>query len=107
MRYIVMAGNPVDGLRFFGPFDDSEEANEFADDACSGGDWWTVPLSAVKPEDQREDEARIGKFGVLNNLIVSAVVACHKDDMPSAKESMEGAIVILSELRTIIDKELA
>lgn len=41
---IVLVGNPVDGLRIFGPFT-PDEANTFADEELNGGDeWWMHEL---------------------------------------------------------------
>jgi len=41
-KYILIIGNPIDGLKFEGPFEDFEEAEmhaEFQDDT-----WWIVNL---------------------------------------------------------------
>ena len=42
-KFILVTGNPVDGLSFFGPFNDPEEAHEFAE-GCGTGDWWVAML---------------------------------------------------------------
>jgi len=44
---IVVAGNPVDGLVFYGPFASIEEAINWAeiDDATRRRDWWTATLN--------------------------------------------------------------
>jgi hypothetical protein len=46
--FIVVSGNPVDGVTFFGPFSDAEVADDWAVDYLNntGGDWW---VSSVKP----------------------------------------------------------
>jgi hypothetical protein len=47
MTYLIITGNPVDGLRFIGPFDSAEEANQHADDLmASYEEWWTAEMEA-------------------------------------------------------------
>ena len=45
-KYIVISGSPGDGFRFYGPFDDFTEANDFISD--NGGlrddSWWVDHL---------------------------------------------------------------
>ena len=43
---IVITGNPVDGLEFYGPFEEGEEANEWADEHLTPDDkdWWITSL---------------------------------------------------------------
>jgi len=49
IELIVVAGSPVDGLEFYGPFDSTEEAYEWANRQCKGVNWW---VTAIKdPED--------------------------------------------------------
>lgn len=43
--YIVIVGNVVDGLSFIGPFDDGEEANEFAEHEFNGLEWISMKLT--------------------------------------------------------------
>lgn len=40
---IIVTGNPVDGLEFFGPFEDGEAAFRYADEHRLE-EWWTAPL---------------------------------------------------------------
>ena len=42
--YIVSVGNAFDGLSFIGPFDDGEEANEYADRYLTGLEWFVIRL---------------------------------------------------------------
>lgn len=42
-KKIVIAGNPVDGLQFFGPFEDNESAQVFAD-SLTTNEWWVADL---------------------------------------------------------------
>lgn len=44
--YVVLTGNPIDGLSVYGPFEDAEAANEFADGCLRGNEWWSVTLHA-------------------------------------------------------------
>lgn len=48
MKYILIAGNPVDGFTFTGPFATPDEAHN-AGEAIHGGDWWIGKLTP--PED--------------------------------------------------------
>jgi len=41
---IVITGNPVDGLFFYGPFKTAEDANEWADAEQSDKEWWVSHL---------------------------------------------------------------
>ena len=40
-KFIVVMGDVVDGLRFYGPFSDSDEAGEFAEGERCGNEPWT------------------------------------------------------------------
>lgn len=42
--YLVVYGNPVDGLRFVGPFGTHEEACEYADVDNPSDEWWIAEL---------------------------------------------------------------
>lgn len=42
--YIVITGNPIDGLRHTGPFDSAEEAIEWGEQEAKPGEWWLVEL---------------------------------------------------------------
>jgi hypothetical protein len=39
---IIILGNPIDGLRIFGPFESPEAAANWAED--QGPDWWLTLL---------------------------------------------------------------
>ena len=43
-QYMIITGNPIDGLTFFGPFADKDAALDWG--AGSGGDWWLATLEA-------------------------------------------------------------
>ncbi len=52
-KHIIVVGNPVDGLRFYGPFSDAESACSYADLELSDGslewfEWWVAPIAEVK-----------------------------------------------------------
>jgi len=47
--YIVVSGNIVDGLGFFGPFENAETANEWADDNFK--EWIVTELEATGEEE--------------------------------------------------------
>jgi hypothetical protein len=47
--YVILHGNPIDGLSLVGPFDDGEIASEYAEANLNGaGEWWIVEVE--KPE---------------------------------------------------------
>lgn len=47
--FIVVCGNPADGYTHYGPFDDSDSANEWADQELRNADSWHV-IELTKPE---------------------------------------------------------
>ncbi len=43
--HIIVTGNPVDGLEFYGPFPTANDATEFANtDVHLPEEWWVAPL---------------------------------------------------------------
>lgn len=48
--FVVVFGNPFDGMSVHGPFQDSEDANRYAEDADC--DWWLMDLT--QPEQGSE-----------------------------------------------------
>jgi hypothetical protein len=54
IRHVVMAGNPIDGMTCYGPFDDGEAATEWADHNSvadlSDESWWVVGLERTTEE---------------------------------------------------------
>ena len=50
---IVVRGNPIDGLEFFGPFDSEDDATEWADNHRDSRDWWVAYVT--KPDKGKED----------------------------------------------------
>jgi hypothetical protein len=43
--YVVLCGNPIDGLTFYGPFPSGAAATEWAERALdNAGDWWVSEL---------------------------------------------------------------
>ena len=43
---VIAIGNPVDGITLYGPFDDGEAANVWAEN--EGGDWWNITITNPK-----------------------------------------------------------
>ena len=53
--WIVIEGNPVDGIRCYGPFIDPVEANDWADENVNRNvDWWVTKLWPYYQEHPRE-----------------------------------------------------
>ena len=49
---ILVHGNPVDGFSFVGPFEDTEQAVEYAENNLRGSEWWIAECSApLEPHD--------------------------------------------------------
>ena len=49
MNFIVVLGNPIDGLQFTGPFSSIDDAVAWAEEVCET-DWWIVPLEEPRKE---------------------------------------------------------
>lgn len=47
---LVLTGNPVDGLSFYGPFEDALAAGDWAEAGLSGHEWWIATLVPVEQE---------------------------------------------------------
>jgi hypothetical protein len=45
MKYIIVYGDPINGLYFVGPFDDANEAGDYASDNIDG-EWWIAKLES-------------------------------------------------------------
>jgi hypothetical protein len=41
---VLVVGNPVDGVRFYGPFTYPEDADRFAEAELRNQEWWSVEL---------------------------------------------------------------
>jgi len=49
--YVILIGNPVDGLEFIGPFDDGNEATEYAEvKVHRNKEWWLAEMEAPEEE---------------------------------------------------------
>lgn len=49
-KYVIVIGNPFDGMTVVGPFDDPDTASAYGED--QEDDWWIVTLQ--KPEVRKE-----------------------------------------------------
>jgi hypothetical protein len=45
--FIVISGNPKDGFTHYGPFDDADQAEEWADENLKDS-YWVVPLEDIE-----------------------------------------------------------
>jgi hypothetical protein len=43
-KYVIILGNPVDGIVIFGPFDGPLEAVNWAEMQMRGNTWWVTEL---------------------------------------------------------------
>lgn len=46
-QYIIIEGNVVDGLNFYGPYNSHDEAVEIAEENCADGDWSIAELTKL------------------------------------------------------------
>ena len=51
MTYVLVTGNPVDGLEFYGPFPDAESAHDWAAGVLKNAEWWIAPMSPWSMDD--------------------------------------------------------
>lgn len=54
-RSIIVAGNPIDGFKFYGPFDDAGGANKWGDNNIRNEDWVVGGLIAPEPATDEDD----------------------------------------------------
>jgi hypothetical protein len=47
---LLIAGNPVDGFEFYGPFEDPMEAGDWAQAGLNGRDWWVANVAPPHSE---------------------------------------------------------
>jgi hypothetical protein len=47
-KYILITGNPVQGFQYTGPFNDPEEAGNYALTSGTEADWWVAPLEDAR-----------------------------------------------------------
>jgi hypothetical protein len=59
--HIVVTGNPVDGLTFYGVFKTAEDANDWADIHLNGHEWWVA--SVVHPTTNKPTNRRLPRPG--------------------------------------------
>jgi hypothetical protein len=43
--FIIVAGNPMDGITFYGPFKTGEAAGDWAEYAIPNDDWWVSNIT--------------------------------------------------------------
>lgn len=74
--YVILCGNPVDGLKVYGPFESTDLANEWAEDQLKNigmDSWWCVDVIPVeKPAFYMvgvfDDDIEINRLGPYNTL---------------------------------------
>lgn len=49
--FVLVIGNPVDGLKFIGPFDTADEAIEYADENADDA-FWVASIQSPEHEDE-------------------------------------------------------
>jgi len=51
--YVLIVGNPFDGLRIYGPWTDANLAQEYADQNHDDADWWVMQVVSVEGETEQ------------------------------------------------------
>lgn len=78
--YVILCGNPVDGLKVYGPFESADLANEWAEDQLKNigmDSWWCVDvIPAEKPVfymisvfDGPHEVNRLGPYNTLGEAL--------------------------------------
>jgi hypothetical protein len=49
--YVVVTGNPFDGLSLWGPFNDANEAGDWASIEMDGETWWVMAINPTEAEE--------------------------------------------------------
>lgn len=88
MPSIIIHGNPIDGLRFIGPFPDGEEIGEEFTERLD--EWWIatlnlpvayVPASNSDPGDLNADETKVLQLIDGVDTLASFAATCGSDDL--------------------------
>jgi len=51
---ILAVGNPFDGITLYGPFEDTEQACDYAEHEFANETWWLPDVMEVKDEQHKE-----------------------------------------------------
>ena len=92
--YIIVSGNPIDGLTFYGSFESNEEAVEFAEatEIISDDDWSRSERCTVDEEG----------FPVYNReLTEQEIIRVARLDWPGRRSQRHRARVLLRALRDL------
>lgn len=49
-QYVLVVGNPVDGLCFMGPFNTAEDASQFGENNVDAEEFWVAALCSATTE---------------------------------------------------------
>lgn len=61
MDYIIIIGNPIDGISaLIGPFDSNEKAFEYAEIHLNNETWYITPLESPEKDEGDEEEEGFG-----------------------------------------------
>ncbi len=52
--YVIVVGNPFDGMNIIGPFDDAEFAGDYAQMLHRNEDWWVMKLTVPETEEENK-----------------------------------------------------
>lgn len=75
--YILVIGNPIDGLTFNGLFARKEDATSYGEHFHPNEEWWIVPL-VIK---EKESNHPLQK---LANILYNLIVSTNNDDIINA-----------------------
>jgi hypothetical protein len=55
--YVLITGNPIDGISLIGPFDEPDAAIDYAEVNINGqGEWWLVEVEAPQEQEQEQEQ---------------------------------------------------
>lgn len=92
---LVITGNPIDGFSYHGPFRNSEEANDWADDELRGEEWWVAHMT---PQTKRRKTFRGLKVQIQGGVLQDCDV-----HLPCAEC---GALVVCDEGYVLEDQDV-
>lgn len=50
-QFVLVVGNPIDGVTLTGPFDDAEAASWWAEHNFPNDTWWVASMACPPPEE--------------------------------------------------------
>jgi len=84
--FVIVAGNVIDGLRLFGPYDDAEEANKDADHHIRHASWVVAEIKELR---EREKHRFLNKYQHCGVRWISSWTCVCNDRCPECGAEIE------------------